>query len=81
LPNQYPEFDLYSNMPPSSPWSADGISIPYSYKVDDEEYQNERRRWRDEADDLALIAIPDPSVAGSETKSDSSDCYDERAEL
>jgi hypothetical protein len=72
LSNQYPEFDLYSSMPASPAWPVDGITIPFSYSVDDEDYQKERRRWHDEADDLALIVIPDrpASVAASEESDD-----------
>jgi hypothetical protein len=76
LSKNYPEFDMYSSMPPSpSPaWSADGVTIPYSYSVDDEEYQKERKRWHDEADDLALIHIPDQrSVVSNFTMDDAND--------
>jgi hypothetical protein len=68
LSNQYPEFDLYSSMPARPAFSIDGITIPFSYSVDDEDYQKERKRWHDEADDLALIVIPDgpASVEGNE---------------
>jgi hypothetical protein len=63
LSMKYPEFDMYSSMPPtSSPspaWPAEKVTIPFSYSADDEEYQKERRRWHNEADDLALIVIPD----------------------
>jgi hypothetical protein len=70
---QYPEFDLYSSMPASPTWS--GISIPMSYCVDDEDYQMERRRWHDEADDLALIVLPDrpASVVANATTDDVND--------
>jgi hypothetical protein len=64
LTDDYPEFSLYSSVklpsPATSPgWSVDGMSVPFSYHVDDEEYQRQRQRWHDEADDLALIVLPD----------------------
>lgn len=78
LSMNYPEFDMYSSMPaspsPSPAWPADGITIPFSYSVDDEEYQKERRRWHNEADDLALIVIPDQrSVVSNFSMDDAND--------
>jgi hypothetical protein len=76
LSMNYPEFDMYSSIPqsPSPAWPADGVTIPYSYSVDDEEYQKERKRWHDEADDLALIHIPDQrSVVSNFSMDDAND--------
>jgi hypothetical protein len=78
LSMKYPEFDMYSSMPPSSSpipaWPAERVTIPFSYSVDDEEYQKERRRWHNEADDLALIVIPDQrSVVSNFAMDDAND--------
>jgi hypothetical protein len=53
---------------PQSPyWSVDG---GLSSNPDDEDYQSDRRRWQDEANDIGLVALPDhaSSMDGSESE-------------
>jgi hypothetical protein len=76
LNRQYPIFEAFVNIHPSSSpcqpspyWSVAGLS----YYGDGEEYQEQRRRWQDEANDVALIALPnlDSDSANSSTDEDS----------
>jgi hypothetical protein len=69
LHNLYPEFDMYqSTTPPRSnspaAWSVSGIShsTPFSTSTPynmGEDYLVARQRWHDEANDVAMIALPD----------------------
>jgi hypothetical protein len=69
LNRQYPEFEAFVNIQPPSPyWSVEGLS----YYGDGDEYQEQRRRWQDEANDVALIALPnlDSDSTNSSTSND-----------
>ena len=64
-----PSSPMNPNKPPSpiSPyWSVDGaLSGP-----EDEEYQSDRRRWQDEANDIGLTSAPDHNSRDGESTSD-----------
>jgi hypothetical protein len=65
LNRQYPEFEAFVNIPPSPYWSIAGLS----YYGEGEEYQEQRRRWHDEANDLALIALPNLDTGSNSSRS------------
>eukprot|EP00977_Amphora_coffeiformis_P020104 scaffold7850_cov171-Amphora_coffeaeformis.AAC.2 len=72
------------DIPPSSPMNPDNNHSPISpyWSVDgavsgpeDEDYQNDRRRWQDEANDIGLASAPDHNSGGS-----TSDAYNSSSE-
>ena len=78
----YPEFSMYTHLPPttkpalplvyppSPQWSSTGSE--YTSAADSREYAEQRRRWHDQANDLALLALPDHAseAEGSNDESD-----------
>lgn len=84
MPDRYPEFHVYAHLPkpeprmarmpyqdlcPASPaWSLGSGSF---HSHVDEEYAEQRRRWHDEANDLALLALPDHTSDGYTSESTS----------
>lgn len=67
------------DIPPESPIGTNNHSSPLSpyWSVDgavsgpeDEEYQNDRRRWQDEANDIGLVSTPDHNSHSGGSTSD-----------
>mmetsp|Transcript_9063 Transcript_9063/g.19536 ORF Transcript_9063/g.19536 Transcript_9063/m.19536 type:complete len:165 (-) Transcript_9063:17-511(-) len=63
IDSSYPEFEMFVNVktPPTPQW-PDGEDL---YESQNEEYNTQRKRWQEEANDLDSIGLPDRQDASS----------------